>query len=113
MLQGGKIDAAILPEPLAGLALKDGAVVLSSTDQMHHKAGAIAFTGKSLKENPDEIKAIFVAYNEAVDYLQKQPRESDVEFIIQEQGFRLPSRTVLLCRSIPMRKRWMPGLSLR
>ncbi|HPF20836.1 MAG TPA: MetQ/NlpA family ABC transporter substrate-binding protein [Syntrophomonas sp.] len=87
MLQGGKIDAAILPEPLAGLALKDGAVVLSSTDQMHHKAGAIAFTGKSLKENPDEIKAIFAAYNEAVDYLQKQPRESDVEFIIQEQGF--------------------------
>ncbi len=87
MLQGGKIDAAILPEPLAGLAVKDGATVLSSTDLLQKKAGAIAFTGNSIKENPQEIKAIFLAYNEAVDYLQKEPLTDYVDFIIQEQGF--------------------------
>ncbi|HBQ87794.1 MAG TPA: ABC transporter substrate-binding protein, partial [Syntrophomonas sp.] len=69
MLQGGKIDAAILPEPLAGVAIKNGAKVLNSTDQMANKAGAIAFTAKSLQESPDEIKAVFKAYNDAVEYL--------------------------------------------
>jgi NitT/TauT family transport system substrate-binding protein len=87
MLQGGKIDAAILPEPLAGLAVKNGAKVLNSTDQMANKAGAIAFTGKSLQESPEEVKAVFRAYNDAVAYLQKEPASSYIDFVIQEQGF--------------------------
>ena len=89
MLQGGKIDAAILPEPLAGLAVKDGARVLSSTDQLGNKAGAIAFSGRSLQESSQEIKAVFSAYNEAVKYLQKEPLSSYVDYIIQAQGFPL------------------------
>ncbi|MEN6460782.1 MAG: MetQ/NlpA family ABC transporter substrate-binding protein [Syntrophomonas sp.] len=87
MLQGGKIDAAILPEPLAGLAVKNGAKVLNSTDQMANKAGAIAFTGKSLQESPAEVKAVFRAYNDAVAYIQKEPASSYIDFVIQEQGF--------------------------
>ena len=87
MLQGGKIDAAILPEPLAGLAVKNGARILSSTDQLGNKAGAIAFTGKSLQESPEDIKAVFKSYNEAVDYMQKEPLAGYVDYIIQAQGF--------------------------
>jgi len=87
MLQNGKIDAAILPEPLAGLAVKNGARVLSSTDQLANKAIAIAFTEKSLQENSEEIKAVFRAYNEAVAYLQKEPVSSYIDYIIEEQGF--------------------------
>ncbi len=87
MLQGGKVDAAILPEPLAGLAVKNGARILNSTDDMGNKAGAIAFTAQSLEENPAEIKAVFKAYNDAVDYLQSEPSAGDIDFIIQAQGF--------------------------
>lgn len=87
MLQGGKINGAILPEPLAGLAVKGGAVVLNSTDAMEHKAGAIAFTGKSLKENTEAIKAIFRAYNDGVAYLSKEPVSTYADFIIETQGF--------------------------
>lgn len=87
MLQGGKIDGAILPEPLAGLAVKNGATVLNSTDQMVHKAGAIAFTGKSIKENPEAIKAVFRAYNDGVAYLAKEPVSTYADFIIEAQGF--------------------------
>lgn len=87
MLQGAQVDAAILPEPLAGLGIKNGARVLTSTDQMGNKAGAIAFTSQSIKESPEEIKAIFRAYNEAVNYLQKEPLAGYVDFIIKEQGF--------------------------
>lgn len=87
MLQGAKVDAAILPEPLAGLAVKNGAKVLNSTDNMANKAGAIAFTAQSLQDNPAEIKAVFKAYNDAVDYLQKEPLANYVDYIIQTQGF--------------------------
>ncbi len=87
MLQGGKVTAAILPEPLAGLAVKNGAIVLNSTDQMANKAGAIAFTAGSLEESPEEIKAILRAYNQASEYLQKEPAASYLDYIIEEQGF--------------------------
>ena len=87
MLQGGKIDAAILPEPLAGLGVKNGARVLASTDQMANKAGAIAFTAASLQQNPEEIKAIFRAYNKAVEYLKTESLSSYADYIIEVQGF--------------------------
>ncbi|KUG03095.1 putative thiamine biosynthesis protein [hydrocarbon metagenome] len=87
MLQGGKVTAAILPEPLAGLAVSNGAIVLNSTDQMANKAGAIAFTAKSLEENPEEIMAVLRAYNEAAGYLQKEPATGYIDFVIEEQGF--------------------------
>jgi len=87
MLEEGKIDACILPEPLAGLAVKNGAKVLSSTDELANKPGAIAFTEKSLQENPEAIKAIFRAYNDSVAYLQSEPAESYLDFVIEAQGF--------------------------
>lgn len=87
MLQGGKIDGAILPEPLAGLAAENGATVLNSTDGIDNKAGAIAFTGKSLKENPAAVKAIFRAYNDGVAYLAREPVSDYADFIIEAQGF--------------------------
>ncbi len=87
MLQGAKVDAAILPEPLAGLAVKNGAKVLNSTDSMNNKAGAIAFTAQSLQDNPAEIKAVFKAYNDAVNYLQTEPLANYVDYIIQTQSF--------------------------
>lgn len=87
MLQGGKIDAAILPEPLSGLAIANGAKVLSDTDRMANKAGAIAFTAESIKENPEAIKAVFRAYDDAVDYLNNEPVADYVDFVIEAQGF--------------------------
>lgn len=87
MLQGGKIDAAILPEPLSGLAVKNGAKVLNDTDQLANKAGVIAFTSKSLQESPEKIKAVFRAYNDAADYLNQEPVSSYIDFVIEAQGF--------------------------
>ncbi len=87
MLQGGKVSAIIIPDPLAGLAVSNGATVLSSTDEMANKCGAIAFTAQILEEYPEEIKAIMRAYNQGVAYLLQEPASEYVEFIIEEQGF--------------------------
>lgn len=87
MLVEGRIDACILPEPLAGLAVKNGARVLSSTDELANKAGAIAFTEKSLTEHPEAIKAVFRAYNDSVAYLAQEAKESYLDFVIEAQSF--------------------------
>ncbi len=54
---------------------------------MDNKAGAIAFTAESIAENPEEIKAVFRAYDLAVEYLQNGPTEEDIAFIIEAQRF--------------------------
>ncbi len=87
MLLEGRIDACILPDPLAALAVKNGAKVLCSTDELANKPGAIAFTERSLKDNPEAIKAIFRAYNDSVAYLEQGLNEEYLDFIIEKQGF--------------------------
>ncbi|MGE5422051.1 MAG: ABC transporter substrate-binding protein, partial [Ignavibacteriales bacterium] len=87
MLMGGKVDAAIMPEPLAGMAIKNGALILNSTNQTGNKCGAIAFRAEVLKDNPEEIKAVFRAYDDAVDYLNQEPIANYVDYVIKEQGF--------------------------
>lgn len=87
MLQGGKVTAAILPEPMSGLAVNNGAIVLSSIEQIESKAGAIAFTESIITEHPEKIAAVFRAYNQAVEYLQNEPAAEYIDFIIAEQSF--------------------------
>lgn len=87
MLQGGKVTAAILPEPMSGLAINNGAVILSSTAELKNKAGAIAFTESSIEKAPEKITAVFRAYDKAVEYLQAEPAEGYIDYIIEEQRF--------------------------
>lgn len=95
MLESGKIDAAIMPEPFASLAVKKGARVLCSTDQMGNKAGAIAFTGEVLEKNPEEIRAVMKAYNRAVDFIKSEPPANYMDYVIQKQGFPAGVKDVL------------------
>jgi NitT/TauT family transport system substrate-binding protein len=87
MLQNGKVDTATLPEPMATLAVKNGAVVIDSTDKHSINPGVLAFISKSIKDNSNEIKAVYKAYNEAVDYINKEPVASYVDVLIKEVGF--------------------------
>lgn len=87
MLQGNKVDAAVLPEPLAGLAITNGSRVLISTREMAEKPGVIAFTAQSIQQYPEKIAAVFKAYNRAVDYLQTEPPQNYIDYIVETQGF--------------------------
>ncbi|MCM0649364.1 MetQ/NlpA family ABC transporter substrate-binding protein [Clostridium swellfunianum] len=87
MLQNGKVDTATLPEPMASLAVKNGAVVIDSTDKHGINPGVMAFTSKAIKESSKEIKAVYKAYNDAVDYLNKEPVASFADLLVKEVGF--------------------------
>lgn len=87
MLQNGKVDMATLPEPMATLAIKNGAVVIDSTDKHGINPGVLAFTSKSIKDSTNEIKAVYKAYNEAVDYINSTPVANYVDILVKEVGF--------------------------
>lgn len=87
MLQEGKVEAAVLPEPLASVAVKNGAKVLQSTDKMGINPGIIAFTGKAINYKSREIQAVYNAYNTAVDYLQKEPVSKYSDVLVKDAGF--------------------------
>ena len=95
MLQGGRVDAAIMVQPFSSLALKDGGTVLTSTDVLANKCVTVAFTAETLRDNPEEIKAVMRAYNDAAAYLQTEPSASYLDFVVQAMGFPAQVRDII------------------
>ncbi len=87
MLQNGQLDAAILPQPFAEIALKGGAVYLGDVQQLGEKAGVLAFTTQALEEKSDAVQAFFTAYNRAVEDLNRSETGTYDAFLIETLGF--------------------------
>lgn len=87
MLQNGKISAATLPEPMATIAVKNGGRILNSSDQLGISPGVMIFTTKAVGEKEKEIRAMYRAYNKAIDYLAHEPMENYIDVLIEKGGF--------------------------
>lgn len=87
MLKNGKIAAATLPEPLASIAVKNGARIVNSSDRLGVNPGILLFTKAAVKDKNKEIAAMYTAYNKAVDYLAKEPMEKYIDILIEKGGF--------------------------
>lgn len=87
MLKSGKIAAAVLPDPLATVAVQNGAKLLNSTDQLGINPGIFLFSAKAVREKRNEIQAVYKAYNKAVDYLSREPAESYIDILTTKGGF--------------------------
>ncbi len=87
MLRTNKVDTALLPEPFATLAVKDGGLVLGSANEADIYTSITAFTQESIDNKGNEIKAFFKAYNEAVDYVNSTPISQYEDIIIKTVGY--------------------------
>lgn len=87
MLQNNKIAAATLPEPMATIAVKNGAKVLNSSDQLGIYPGVMIFTRKAVTDKEKEIQAMYRAYNKAIDYLSREPMDNYIDLLIEKGGF--------------------------
>jgi NitT/TauT family transport system substrate-binding protein len=87
MLQNGKIAAVTLPEPLASVAIKDGARLIDSSDNLKINPGIMMFTKKAAESKKNEIAAMYRAYNKAAAYLNSEPLENNIDLIIEKAGF--------------------------
>lgn len=87
MLQRGKVDAAILPEPLASSAINNGSGLLISSDKLGINPGVIIFTSKSINEKSNEISTFYKAYNKAVEYIGKSDKSKYIDTVIEKAAF--------------------------
>lgn len=87
MLRNNNVDAALLPEPFASLAIKDGGILLGSAGNLNVYSSVTAFTEKSIDDKSSEIKAFYKAYNEAVDYINSTPISEYEDIIIKTVGY--------------------------
>jgi NitT/TauT family transport system substrate-binding protein len=87
MLNNAKLDMATLPEPLASTAIFAGGKVLSSSDKIGINPGVMMFTKDAIASKSEEIKALYRAYNKAVEFLKVEKQGSYIDFVIKEAGF--------------------------
>lgn len=87
MLQNSKITAATLPEPMATVAVNNGAKILKSSDQLGVYPGVMIFTSQAVNSKEKEIQAMYRAYKKAIAYLAKEPMENYIDLVIDKGGF--------------------------
>lgn len=96
MLNAGKLDMAMLPEPLATTAVSSGGKILVSSNELNIDAGVIVFTKTSMSSKENEIKAFYRAYNKAVKFLKEEPLENYIDILIEKGGFPDSIKTSLI-----------------
>ncbi|MTK12144.1 MAG: metal ABC transporter substrate-binding protein [Clostridiaceae bacterium] len=87
MLRNNKIDLALLPEPFSTLAIKDGGVLLANARNLGMSPGISAFTEKSIASKGKEIKELYKAYDEAVQYINDTPISQYEDIVIKAAGY--------------------------
>lgn len=96
MLQTGKLAAATLPEPMASIAVHNGCRFVAGSDELGINPGVILFTERAAKDKEQEIKAMYRAYNKAVDYLNHADRSEYIDLVVAKGSFPPAAKEALL-----------------
>ncbi len=76
LLASGEIQAAVLPDPLASIAVAQGAsIVLDDSLSPEYGASVYVFTADMIKENPEAIRAFVEMIDTAIKFMADDPEE--------------------------------------
>lgn len=92
MLRNGKIDATMLPDPFATIALQDNNRSIIDIQEMDIHITGIAFHEKVIKQKREAIKSFYRAYNEAVALINSKPASHFHSLLVSDIG--VPSEVV-------------------
>ena len=95
MLQNGKLPAATLPEPMASVAVANGCKLLAGSGALGINPGVMLFSTKAAADKKESLKAMYRAYNKAVEYLKKTPREKYIGMVVEKSGFPAAAKDAL------------------
>jgi NitT/TauT family transport system substrate-binding protein len=76
LLASGELKAAVMPDPLAALAVQQGAVIV--LDDINHPlygASVISFRKEFIDANPQAVRAFLAAIEEAVTLINSKPAD--------------------------------------
>ena len=95
MLQSGNLAAAVLPEPMANVAVASGSRYVTGSGDLGINPGVIVFSDASIQEKSASVRAMYRAYNKAVEYLNHTPRAEYIDLVMEKSGFPAPARDAL------------------
>lgn len=95
MLQSGNLAAAVLPEPMASVAVASGSRYVTGSGDLGINPGVIVFSDASIQEKAASVRAMYRAYNKAVEYLNHTPRAEYIDLVMEKSGFPAPARDAL------------------
>jgi NitT/TauT family transport system substrate-binding protein len=75
MLAKGQLQAATIPEPLASLAVQQGARVIMDDSKTGTGKSVISFRQDVVTKSPEAIKRFLAAYEKGVDAINKSPEK--------------------------------------
>jgi NitT/TauT family transport system substrate-binding protein len=75
MLISGSVKLALLPEPLVGKAVKDGARLIADDRGLDTTATVIMFKNDFLNENNTQMEKFITAYNNSVKAINSNPEK--------------------------------------
>lgn len=86
MLQNGQIDAAILPDPFATIAMRNGHNALTNNKKSEISVTGTIFNPHALKEKRREIEVLLKGYNFGVAYMKAHPRNEWKSALTEDIG---------------------------
>ncbi len=95
MLQTGQIEAALLPEPMASVAVGEGATNVADAKTLGINPGVIMATKKAAAEKKAALTAMLRAYNKAADYLNNTPQDEYIDMVTEKSAFPPAARQTL------------------
>jgi NitT/TauT family transport system substrate-binding protein len=87
MVRNHQADAALISEPFATMAAADGLTVITDTLTIDFNPFVLAFSADVIAHRVEDLRAFYLAYNEAVDFLNSNPIEAHLDLIIDLIGF--------------------------
>lgn len=86
MLQNYKTSATGLPEPFISIALNKGMHSIVNIKDLGYNVTCMIFHKTNLDEKSEKIKAMYAAYNEAVEYICSHDRADYKDILIEDLG---------------------------
>lgn len=87
MVRNNQADATLISEPFAAMAAAEGLTVITDTFEIDFNPLVLAFSDDVINTRTEELRAFFLAYNEAVDYLNSSSMEANLDLIVDLIGF--------------------------
>ena len=95
MLQSGNLTAAVLPEPMASVATVSGCRNIIGSSDLEINPGVIVFADSVIRDKELSVRAMYRAYDKAVEYLNNTPRTDYIDLVMEKSGFPAPARDAL------------------
>jgi len=92
LLGNNQLDAITVPEPYVTAASAQGAHLVSTSAALGINPGILLFTRETVNDKADEIRALYKAYDAAVDYIHENASSVFMPDVIEELG--LPEEAI-------------------